>query len=83
MRHTLIAHRVRILEFEYSGQWPKESVECLAQGDRCVTRRRTLGRTLRWMWEEAYGRAAQTHAALRRIGGRWARNRLDSGPALR
>eukprot|EP00966_Prymnesium_polylepis_P292173 6747291-Prymnesium_polylepis.1 len=53
MRQSLRGRRVRVLEFEYSANWPEETKECRRSPDTCKTRRRTLGRTLRWMWEEA------------------------------
>ena len=75
MRRTLTARQVRLLEFEYSGQWPTESAACVADPAGCKTNRRTLGRTLRWMWEQAGYRCffyAARHAAAAKAGGRHA-----------
>ena len=54
MRQTLRARRVRILEFEYSGKWPKIDRDCSATAsETCKIRLRTLAHTVHWLWEEA------------------------------
>ena len=59
MRQSLRERRIRILQFEYSGRWPVEPKECKVRSldahypVACKKPSRTLGSTVRWMWEEA------------------------------
>jgi FkbM family methyltransferase len=59
MRQSLRERRIRILQFEYSGRWPVEPKECKLRSldahypVACKKPSRTLGSTVRWMWEEA------------------------------